>query len=462
MNLNKCIGPQSVYLILFEIILMAASTASAEWKEKVLYSFQGGTDGGITVGRVVFDKSGNLYGATSQGGSANCPPISFCGTAYQLKPPAKKDGSWTETVLHVFKGVPGNDGATPEGGLAIDEAGNLYGTTGYGGTGDCVLLGIKGGCGTVYELSPPTQKNGAWTETVLYSFKGGKDGYVPAGDVVFDNAGNLYGVTLFGGGKGTTCDPFYQYCGAVFKLSRPTQKGDKWTEKVLYGFGGGMDGASPNGGLIFDSKGAVYGTTWLGGDDNGVCQGGNGSEGCGTVFMLNPPTRKGARWNEKVLYRFKGRPTDGSGPQGGLALSGGGELYGTTAGGGAHEDGVVFELKPPAGKGRNWTENFLHVFTGGNDGQSGAGGLLRGADGTLYGSVGGGEYFRGVIFRMQPPTRNQSGWRFDVLHTFTGSPDGYDPMELTFGSGKNLFGATLMGGTGQCDGGCGAVFEVSP
>jgi hypothetical protein len=107
----------------------------------------------------------------------------------------------------------------------MDAAGNLYGTAAYGGTGDCVLLGIKGGCGTVYEMSPPAQKGDPWTETTLYSFKRGNDGYVPQGNLVFDSAGNLYGATLFGGGKGTTCDPFYQYCGTVFELSPPKQKG---------------------------------------------------------------------------------------------------------------------------------------------------------------------------------------------------------------------------------------------
>jgi hypothetical protein len=224
MNLNKCSRPA-----ICAIILAMASVASASWKEKVLYSFQGGTDGSTPAGGVVFDTAGNLYGTTQQGGGTNCAPISYCGTVFQL---AKKGGSWTETVLHVFAGVTrNNDGATPAGGLVMDAAGNLYGATAYGGSGGCVLVGIKGGCGTVYELSPPKVKGGKWTYAILYSFQGGKDGYFPWGDLVFDAARNLYGATQFGGGKGTTCNLLYQYCGTLFELSPPKTRGGKWKEK---------------------------------------------------------------------------------------------------------------------------------------------------------------------------------------------------------------------------------------
>jgi hypothetical protein len=156
-------------LLLVVFILALVSMASAEWKEKVLYSFQGGTtDGASPAGGVVFDKAGKLYGATTDGGG-ECPPAQ-CGIVFQLAPPAKKGDPWTETVLHVFKGNAAGDGNTPVGSVIIDSSGNLYGTTGYGGTGTCELLGEKVGCGTVYELSPPAEKGGAWTETVLYSF----------------------------------------------------------------------------------------------------------------------------------------------------------------------------------------------------------------------------------------------------------------------------------------------------
>jgi len=182
-------------------MLALVSPAYPEWKEKVLYSFQGGpNDGATPAGGVVFDSAGNLYGATTQGGGS-CP-IDQCGTVFELTPPQAKNGSWTETLLHIFKGNTSGDGNTPVGGVILDSAGNLYGTTAYGGNGNCILLGTKAGCGAVFELTPPKQKGGAWTETVLYSFQGGKDGYFPNGNLVFDKAGNLYGATMFGGGKG--------------------------------------------------------------------------------------------------------------------------------------------------------------------------------------------------------------------------------------------------------------------
>jgi hypothetical protein len=219
-------------LALVLVFSVVALPASAEWKEKVLYSFLGGTtDGSVPAGGVVFDSEGNLYGATTHGGPETCTPIgSACGTAFELTPPTQRGGAWTETLIYRFQGEGSQDGSVPTGGLIFDTAGNLFGVTGYGGTGDCVLVEIKAGCGTVFELSPPQQKGGAWTETILYSFRSGSDGYFPSGNLVFDQKGNLYGATEFGGGEGTTCDPIYQYCGTVFKLTPPKEKDGKWEE----------------------------------------------------------------------------------------------------------------------------------------------------------------------------------------------------------------------------------------
>jgi len=239
----------------------AELTRVSRWKEKVLYSFQGGSDGALPAGGVVFDKAGNLYGATSDGGSTCLPQE--CGTVFEVSPPSQKGGAWTESVIYTFQGAfdGSSDGLTPEGAVIIDQQGNLYGTTTLGRNGGCVLLGSRVGCGTVYELSPPMQKGDPWTETILYNFQGGKDGYFPRGDLVFDKQGSLYGATDFGGGKGTTCNIYYGgNCGTVFKLSPPKQKGSAWTEQILHSFAGGTsgkksgDGADPNGGLIFDSK----------------------------------------------------------------------------------------------------------------------------------------------------------------------------------------------------------------
>ena len=449
MSHKKC--PAHMCLLL-PIVLMLIIPASAEWKEKVLYSFQGGSkDGSTPAGGVVFGPQGNLYGVLQDYGPGSCAPIgNQCGAVFQLAPPAQKGDPWTETLIYRFKGKGANDGESPNGGLLIDSHGNLYGVTAYGGNGDCILLGVKAGCGTVYEISPPKQKGGAWTETILYSFPTAKQGYVPNGDLVFDSAGNLYGATLFGGGKGTTCDPFYQYCGAVFKLSPPKTKGGKWTEKVLHAFAGGTDGAQPNGGLVLDSRGAMYGTTIWGG--SATCQG----PGCGTAFQLNPPTEEtGGAWSEKILHRFTGS-NDGEGPNGSLIFDTKGALYGTTVNGGpGNAFGTVFRLSPPNGRSRPWTETFVHVFSSCNGSapcEPNTSVIFDYATGNLYG-VGAN-----FLFRMKPPVLRGGNWSLVRLYKFKGSPDGSDPVGLIFGSSGEIYGLTGGGGAS----GNGTVFRAAP
>jgi hypothetical protein len=168
------------FLLFIVGVLGFVVQASAEWNEKALYSFQGIPDGATPAGGVALGADGNLYGATTEGGADNCPGIAQCGTVFQLTPPPQKSGAWTETVLYVFKGKTVNDGSTPAGGVILDKAGNIYGTTGYGGSGNCVLLGIITGCGTVWELSPSKGKGGKWTEKILYSFKSANNGWLQA------------------------------------------------------------------------------------------------------------------------------------------------------------------------------------------------------------------------------------------------------------------------------------------
>jgi hypothetical protein len=397
---------------------------------------------------VVFDKQGNLYGATETG------------TVFQLAPPAKKGDAWTETVLYTFKGKnDNNDGMQPSGGLVIDSTGNLYGVTAYGGTGGCILLGILYGCGTVYELSPPQQKGGQWTETILSSFQSGKDGYFPWGNLTFDKSGNLYGATQFGGGKGNTCDPYYQYCGTVFKVSPPKQKGGQWTEQVLHSFAGIVkgqqsgDGSNPAGGLLLDSKGAIYGATSIGGYNCPQYQG----AGCGTAFKLTPPAKKRGEWTENILHRFT-YGNDGASPNGGLVFDAEGSFYGTAQGGGSRRWGVIFRLKVRNGR---WTEEVLYTFTSNTDGTNPTAGLTFDSSGNLYGTALSGAYLRGVLFRLSPEARG--GWTFSDVYTFTGAPDAaYPEARLVFDKGGNLYSTTTGGGTGGCQGGCGTVFEVSP
>jgi hypothetical protein len=436
-------------LVLLVVMLALGASASAEWKERVLYSFQGGaTDGALPAGGVVFDAAGNLYGATTQGFGL-CPPAQ-CGSVFQLAPPVKKGDQWTETVLHAFTG--NGDGDTPVGGLVIDSEGNLYGTAGYGGTGDCVLLGTKVGCGIVYQVSPPQTKSGAWTETVLYSFQGGKDGYLPVGDVTFDKAGNLYGATQYGGGYGSCNSPYYQYCGTIFRLTPPKTKGGKWRERVLYSFKSGTDGANPNGGLVFDSEGAIYGTTYAGGNQN--CKA-DASVGCGTAFELKPPADKGAAWKETVLRRFT---ADEGNSSAGVIFDRKGDLYGTTV-------GIVFKLVPPSTKSGRWRETILQSFN--NDAYGPKGALIFDQRGNLYGTtfVGGGKSLQGSVFILKPPSKKAGLWNFQVIHGFLGPPDGDFPAaSVVFDADGHLYSTTQSGGTGTACGhaGCGTVFETKP
>jgi uncharacterized repeat protein (TIGR03803 family) len=450
------------------------AVSAQQWNEQVLYSFQGLPDGATPVGGMVFDKQGNLYGATSEGGSSACAGAGQCGTVFQLSPPTKQGDPWTETVLYVFKGRTYGDGGTPAGGLIMDAAGNLYGTTAYNGTGSCTLLGAIVGCGIVYELSPPAQPGGAWTETVLYSFEDITDGYFPQGDLVFDSAGNLYGATQFGGGKGTNCNSLYGYCGTVFELSPPKIKGGSWSNKTLHSFAGipgrggpdGVgpvaigDGAAPNGGLVLDNAGNLYGTTEIGGMN---CLH-HSNQGCGAVFELEPTGAPSTNWTETVLYRFDG--ANAANPLASLICDDHHNLYGTTEGGGSGGRGVVFRLEAPRGKFGTWLESELYDFSGNNNGANPMAGLTLGNDGSLYGTTNSGttRSSRGNVFQLSPSMAAETTWSLDVLYTFGLVPDGENPSSNLIIDGLgNLYGATQNGGTGSNCGveGCGAIFKLT-
>jgi len=409
----------------------------------------------------VFDKAGNLYGATT-GGGTNCAPIGGeCGLVFELSPPAKQGDPWTESIVFTFKGEDENDASAPTGGLIIDGAGNLYGVTAYGGTGDCVLLGVKAGCGTVYELSPPATQGDPWTETLLYSFKSGKDGYFPWGTLTFDSKGNLYGATQFGGGKGNTCNEFYGgNCGTVFELSpAKSPKDGQWTETVLHSFAGGTDGANPNGGLVLDGKGAIYGAAYSGANQGCKYQ---GEVGCGAIFALTPPKRNGGVWAEKQIYVFKAG-SDGANPNGGIIFDARGSLYGTAEGGPNQGQGIAFRMtKAHSGA---WKETLLYVFAdNGEYGDDPLAGLTFDAAGNLYGTTYSALSVSGTAFRLQNPKTKGKPWTLSLLHGFQGAPDGAQPAAGLISDGiGNYYGTTSKGGTGTCSFyGCGTVFEVSP
>jgi uncharacterized repeat protein (TIGR03803 family) len=337
---------------------------NGEWTEQLLYSFNGGTDGWQPLAGLVFDAAGDLYGTTSLGGSAGD------GTVFELTP--GPNGEWTETVLHSFSGPDGN---YPMAGVIFDAAGNLYGTTQTGGTAACE-------CGVVFELSP--EANGQWTETVLYNFDG-KDGWSPLAGLTLDNAGNLYGTTA-----GTVLK---DRKGTLFELT-PSGHGE-WFHTVLHNFGEGADGAEPHAGLVFDTAGNLYTTTYYG-----------GIYGYGAVVEVTPGAVA-----DRVLYSFNGNGEDGRYPEAALIFDGKGNLYGTTAYGGTGLGcsnefalcGIVFELTP--GTNRQWTEQVLHNFLPNNfDGVGPLDSLTLDAAGNLYGTTlaGGAHQPDGTVFEVTP------------------------------------------------------------
>ena len=317
------------------------------------------TDGAYSQARVTFGPEGLLYGTGSGGGPYGG------GVIFKLRPPATvciaARCPWTETVLYSF--AAGYSGTGPTlGDILFDQAGNMYNTAG-GTTGGY-------GSGTVYEQTPP----GSWqNQTILHSFSG-PDGLLPLAGLIFDNAGNLYGTTYQGGANNV---------GTVFELMKV---GSGWTESLLHTFANGSDGSYPVAGLVSDQSGNLYGAA------------ANTRSGGGTVFELTPSD---GSWTYSVLYRFTYTgDSNVCGPQGNLVLDGAGNLYGTTACDGMHNMGSVFKLTHSGG---SWTYTSLHDFTGGSDGYLPICNVVFDAAGNLYGTAAyGGTYGYGVVWEITP------------------------------------------------------------
>jgi uncharacterized repeat protein (TIGR03803 family) len=298
-------------------VFQLAPLSNGTWAERVLYSFQALPDGQYPYAGLTFDTLGNLFGTTYSGGNSNTNGCGYtgCGVVFELKP--SSGGKWAESVIYAFNG--GTDGDDPYyGSLAIDAAGNLFGTTFYTGCSGC-------SSGTVFEISP--NGSGGWTHFVIYSFTGGNDGGLPTSGVTLDSAGNLYGTTSYYGAFGS---------GTVFEL-KPSSGG--WIESTLYSFTGGTDGARPFSGVVLDAAGNLYGTTFEGGTRYCPL---SGYSGCGVVYKLAPGT---SQWSYTSLYTFTDK-LDGANPNAGVVLDGAGNLYGTTEEGGKTNSGVVFEVAP--------------------------------------------------------------------------------------------------------------------
>ena len=383
--------------ILAIIALMAATAAIVPATAQTftaLHVFNGTPDGAFSEAPVVQDAAGNLFGTTTSGGGDN-------GTVFKI------DASGHESVLFSFNG---SNGGFPNSGLILDKAGNLYGTAEEG----------PGGAGVVFRVDP----NG--NEEILHAFQGGfnTESANPSGGVIMDAAGNLFGATISGG-----LGPFPGF-GTLYSLD----PAGNFT--VLYKFQGQSDGANPQGPLVRDAQGNLYGVAPAT-DTAGKVR--------GTVFKLAPDGTL------TVLHTFTGGK-DGSAPQGGLLLDNLGNLFGAAGGGGDTGNGTIFEITK-AGTFRR-----LYSFKGTSDGKNPNGELVRDSAGNIFGTAQSGpnQFVLGTVFEL-----SRTG-TLTVLHTFTGNNDGAVPLAgLIRDRAGNLFGTTVKNFLIQQVQG-GGVFRVKP
>jgi uncharacterized repeat protein (TIGR03803 family) len=410
------------------VMICLCGLAFSQATEAVLYSFGAyPTDGTYPEGGLLFDAAGNIYGITNAGGT-NCLDNYGCGTVYKLSPTTF--GEWKETILYSFcsTGDPTTcpDGAAPSAGLITDGDGNLYGTTGEGGTG---------GVGIVFRLSPPSIQGGSWTETVLWTFSldlgnGRGSGY---GKLNMDETGNLYGTSPGGGSH---------LLGTVYELS--PQLDGTFSFSVLHSFSG-SDGFSPGYGVAIDSAGNLYGTTSEGGRGKSIC-----NHGCGLVYRLS---QSGGTWEETVLFEFDG--VVGAYPVSPISIDKVGNLYGTfEVGGGGNcvlypgSCGGVFKLVP--GSSRKY-DFYFNNNGGPNDGNP-QNGVAIGAGNALYGTVGVAS--GGQVYMLQNSQET-------ILYNFCSLPNCADGSAPSPGNvvvrGGGLYGTTVEGGNY----GLGVVYSVT-
>jgi uncharacterized repeat protein (TIGR03803 family) len=426
----------------------------------LLHTFTGAPDGANPIAGLVRDAAGNIYGTTQQGGITGglCANggLNGCGTVFKLDP------SGNETVLYRFTG--GADGQFPSAGLVMDAAGNLYGTTQYGGpvTAACGI-----GCGTVFKLDPTgttltTMHNigssgglvmdgagnlyGSTTEgifkldpaTGLFAVLDSNAG--SGATLALDPAGNLYGTTEFGGLSSSVC--LHNSCGTVFELDTTR------TYTTLYSFTAvGDDGYNPVAGVALDPAGNLYGTTPYGGAPN--CTAGNRSSvGCGIVFKLSPA-------GAETIFNLNG----GDHPVAGLVLDAAGNLYGTTEARGPTADslGTVFKMTPGG------VETVLYIFTGVPDGYDPVAGLVLDASGNLYGTAEfGGVSGMGTVFKINPAGSQNFPLTVALFGNGTVTGNGVDcsstcsafflPGTMVALTAAPPAGSSLVGWSGACSG----------
>lgn len=337
------LGGTSGYGVAFEL----SQNNDGSWSDTTLHRFRG-SDGSYPQPGLTMDAQGNLYGATFSGGDQSG------GVAFELSPTGKS--GWSFSIVNQFGGQNSGIGSNPNGNLAFDSNGNIYGTTQLGGATVCA--GFPGPCGVVYELTPA--RGGGWTETVLYSFGGPPDGAFPYSPLTLDGAGNLYGTTSEGGtGKCNDGEGHVIGCGTVFELS-PSKSG--WSEIILYNFSAHEQGG-PGSPLVFASDGSLYSTAGY------------------DIFQLK---LSGGTLKKSTIYEFN-EGIAGTIPSGGVVFDSAGNLFGTTASSGLEGYSTVFKLSPPSSG--MWTEKTLAHFGKGFNSNQPRGGVLIGTSSTLYGAT---------------------------------------------------------------------------
>jgi uncharacterized repeat protein (TIGR03803 family) len=390
-----------VYLMTFLLMLALAALAPAQ-TFTVLYNFTGGPDGWGPYAGLIQDPSGDLYGTTSLGGDSNCTP----GYGYGCGVVFKLDTAGTETVLHTFSGSP--DGTNPVAPVIRDKAGNIYGTSSYGGSSSN---------GTVFKIDT------AGNYTVLYSFTGKSDGCYPWQGLVRGKAGDLYGTTSSCGSSGY---------GTIFEVD----SGGSFT--LLHSFTGrSSDGAYPYyGHLTMDKTGNLYGVT-----------AGGGASSNGVVYEL----RKNRTF--RVLHSFAGGTSDGCAPSGSVLQDKTGNFYGTTEYCGSSKDGIIWEVT------KTGKENILHNFAGGSsDGCNPAAGVTRESKGNLYGvTYGCGANAYGALYELS------AGGTLSLLYSFGGADSSSAPIGEVLRTAKGtLFGTALTPSPPCCEDTYGTVWSYVP
>jgi len=378
-------------------------------------------------GALLEDSAGNFFGTTRGGGTYGV------GTVFELSPPAVLGGAWTITYLYNF--VPyGTGGYVPVSDLVRDQKGAFYGTTFSGGDPTC-------NCGGVYKLNPPTVTGGPWTEIPIYAFKQSGDGHLPTMYALsLLTNGTLYGTTLRGG----TWDS-----GVLYQLT--TKNGVSYTESVLYSFGETGDASTPNGPILVDSKGALYGAAAGGGVFNQ-----------GALFKY-VPAANGQLAKYALLYSFGGSSTTGNNPAGNLVFDAGGNIYGVATNGGTNNYGVVYSLAPG---NPTWTETVIFPFTLDTGAYPVAGLTWNHTNNNLYGTTSSLNMHPagdGTVYKLVPPAVKGGAWTETTLYQFTyrvngGYPTGAVTLESKTG---NLYGTAQNGGVTGCDLFCGVIWQIT-